>query len=193
MTTISSVLDSSKANAHENWVGRALPFPIIALQSYRGARRALYGMRVIGLLPWIPQHGTGRIRGVIEISWCAKSLTAFANYRPPKKEANAARFVYDPRQQIVVVGCPHWQPLDENGSPHQQLAQIIGAFARRPDGHFEYPDAAGGLLRRRTDGSLYTVEKSPHLGHNWTPTVRKDFIKFIRELTGILHERNEGS
>ena len=139
----------------------------------------------------MPAKGCGRAPGVIEIGWRSKSLAAFRAYRPPRRMSGAQRFVFDPEQEIMIVGVARWQYLAP-GSPHQQLAQVIGAYELQ-GGQLCYPHAAGGMLSKSNDGVLITNEKSPHLGHNWTPQVRGQFITFIQALTGMSHVHHPGS
>lgn len=139
----------------------------------------------------VPATGCGRVPGVIEVGWRAKSVAAFRAYRPPRRMGGAQRFVFDPKQEILVVGTARSRALAP-GSPHEQLAQVIGAYDMQ-DGRLSYPCAAGGMLSKTHEGTLITNEKSPHLGHNWTPQVREQFITFVQKITGLSHEHHPGS
>lgn len=154
-------------------------------------RLLLRGLRQLGCLPPMPVKGCGRVPGVIEIGWRSKSIAAFRAYRPPRRMSGAQRFVFDPKQEILVVGSARSQDLAP-GSPHEQLAQVIGAYDIQ-GGRPCYLHAAGGMLSRNNEGVLITNEKSPHLGHNWTPQVREQFIAFIRTLTRMSHVHHPGS
>lgn len=170
--------------------GRVLPLTVRVLQRSPASRVILRLLRRTGVLPFVPAHGSGRVPGVVEVGWNARSFAAFRTIVPPA-ESGSVRFVYDPTQQILVVGEPHWKGPAQ-GSPHEQLAQIIGAFTIS-SGRIEYPVAAGGMISRSPTGALLTTEKSPNLGRGWNSEVRRDFASFLQALTGLTHTHFPGA
>ena len=172
-------------------VAGRLAKPTQVLQRWMVGRFLLRVGRGLGLLSPVPAKGCGRVPGVIEVGWHAKSVSAFRNYRPPKRGGGAQRFVFDPVQQILIVGEVRRQPVAP-GSPHDQLAQVIGAFVIQGD-EIHYPHGTGGMLSRTEDGGVVTNEKSRNLGHNWTPDVRQQFRPFVPAVTGLMHHHYPGS
>ncbi len=70
--------------------GVRLPKLLLVLQRLAVGRCLLRIGRRMGLLTPIPAKGCGRVPGVIEISWHARSFSAFRGYRPPKKAGTEA-------------------------------------------------------------------------------------------------------
>jgi len=106
--------------------------------------------------------GSGPVPGVLEASDRAESLGALRNYYPK----NGVEYVFDPESGTFVVGTPAAR-AGLTGSPHEQLAQSIGANPAT---------VVGGTLTRTTDGVFVTTENSGHFWQNWSPEVRQQFI-----------------
>jgi RHS repeat-associated protein len=120
--------------------------------------------------------GSGPLPGVLEASGRIKSMEALRNYYPK----NAIEYVFDPVSGTFAVGRPQsWLKLD--GSPHEKLAQGIGADPSK---------VVGGMLWRRSDGTFVTSEFSGHYWQNWTPDVRKQFVDTMNEYgLDVVHGR----
>jgi Bacterial toxin 43 len=116
-------------------------------------------------------RGSGPVPGVLSVSPNSKSTRALQNYYPK----DPIEFVFDPSTNTFAVGKPK-DYLGLGGSPHQQLATSIGAD----------PDVVvGGMFSRGTDGRIITSEHSGHYWQNWTPEVRKQFVEFLENTTGL--------
>lgn len=96
---------------------------------------------------------------------------ALRNYSP---KGGGVEFVYDPATNTFVAG----RPLSGlfQGSPHEQLAQSIGA-ANRP--------VVGGTFRRGANGEIFTTENSGHYGPNWTDPIRQQFQNWLSNRVGV--------
>jgi filamentous hemagglutinin len=106
------------------------------------------------------------VAGVLEASGRTQSFGALRNYYPQ----NSVEYVFNPQTGQFVVGRPA-ASAGFNGSPHQQLAQSIGA---------DRSTVVGGTLTRRSDGVFVTTENSGHYWQNWTPAVREQFVDTMR-------------
>jgi len=53
------------------------------------------------------------------------------------------------------------------------------------------PSQLGGIFTRGTDGSIMTREASGHFWQNWTPTMREQFINYMKSLK-IMINHEEG-
>ncbi|MBD0376455.1 MAG: hypothetical protein ICV51_12585 [Flavisolibacter sp.] len=111
--------------------------------------------------------GSGPVSGVLEISANVKSVGAFLNYKP----SQAIEFVFDPATNRFLVGKPN---INLGGSPHQQLVKAGG---------LESDNIVGGMFKRGQNGELITNEFSGHFHQNWTPEIRKQFVKFMESQT----------
>jgi hypothetical protein len=78
--------------------------------------------------------------------------------------------VFDPETDTYAMGRPA-DYLGLKGSPHQQLAQVIGA---NPDSF------VGGMVSRGADGSLQWDEMSGHFYQNWTDQFRQQFVETMQ-------------
>ncbi len=114
--------------------------------------------------------GSGPVPGVIEVSALVKSIKAFLNYNP---KGGGIEYVFDPITNRFAVGRPRRGLFD--GSPHEQLAQSIGADPRT---------VVGGVFRRMPNGVPGFDEWSGHYYQNWTPAVRQQFTDFMQNMTG---------
>jgi len=59
------------------------------------------------------------------------------------------------------------------GSPHEQLARSIVA---------DESVVVGGIFQRSADGRILTNEQSGHFFQNWTPAIREQFVRVMKEL-----------
>jgi filamentous hemagglutinin len=101
-----------------------------------------------------------------------KSVKVFSNSTP---KSWIGEFVFDPIKKRFAMGVPQkW--LKMNGSPHQQLAEAIGADPRT---------VVGGTLRRGPAGEILTDQMSGHYHQNWTPQIEQQFEDFLRQKTGL--------
>ncbi len=106
--------------------------------------------------------GSGPVPGVLEASSRVKSFSAIQNYNPKAP----VEYVFDPTNGRFATGRPAtWTGL--NGSPHEQLAQSIGANPAT---------VVGGTLTRGNGGTFLTTEQSGHYWQNWTPEIRQQFV-----------------
>lgn len=119
--------------------------------------------------------GSGPKAGLIELSSSSKSNKALLNYKP----TGSIEFVYDFKNKKFVVGKPQ---EDLGGSPHQQLVKSIGAKG---------DNVVGGMFKVDGKGVIQTNEFSGHYGENWTPAIRKDFEKFMKQNTGKKIDHSE--
>ena len=103
---------------------------------------------------------------MLEASDRVQSLAALRNYKP----RGAIEYLFDPTTGRLTVGRPA-ASVGLKGSPHQQLAQSIGA---------DQSTVVGGMLRRGADGSLITDEMSGHFWQNWSPAVCDQFLSTMR-------------
>lgn len=110
--------------------------------------------------------GSGPVSGVLEVSGRVKSVGAFRNYNPRA----GAEYVFDPATSRFAVGRPA-ADSGLKGSPHQQLAESIGA---------DQSGVVGGMLRRGPGGEFITDEMSGHFYQNWTPEIRSQFTDFMQ-------------
>lgn len=109
--------------------------------------------------------GSGPVAGVLEVSGRVKSVGAFRNYNP----RGGVEYVFDPATSRFAVGRPG-AGSGLKGSPHQQLADSIGA---------DQSGVVGGMLRRGPGGEFITDEMSGHFYQNWTPAIRSQFVDFM--------------
>ncbi|MGD7075979.1 polymorphic toxin type 43 domain-containing protein, partial [Ralstonia pseudosolanacearum] len=114
--------------------------------------------------------GSGPVPGVIAIT-DSTSVGALKNYYP---SGGGIEFVYDPTTNTFAVGAPKVGLFD--GSPHQKLAQSIGANDQ---------NIVGGTFSRAADGSIATTENSGHYGQNWTPQIANQFQKWLSDRVGV--------
>ena len=110
--------------------------------------------------------GSGPVPGVLEVSGRVKSVRAFRNYNPQ----GGVEYVFDPATSRFAVGRPGLAS-GLKGSPHQQLADSIGA---------DQSGVVGGMLRRGSGGEFITDEMSGHFYQNWTPEIRSQFADFMQ-------------
>jgi hypothetical protein len=115
--------------------------------------------------------GSGPVPGVIEVSHRVQSIKTLLNYFP---RGGGVEFIFDPKKNIFIVGRPK-NPTAFNltGSPHEQLARSIGA---------DESVVLGGIFQRKSDGSIITTEASGHFWQNWTPEMRKKFVKEMNRM-----------
>ncbi len=92
---------------------------------------------------------------MLEASGRVKSFAALRNYNPK----GGAAYVFDPATGTFAVGRPA-ASAGLKGSPHEQLAQSIGA---------DSSSVVGGTLTRGSNGAFITTEQSGHYWQNWTP------------------------
>lgn len=129
--------------------------------------------------------GSGPATGVVELN-LQRPGSAFV--RKVIAEGGL-RFVFSPQRLRLVAGTvPRVYAL--SGSPHQQLAQLIGAAPRR------YKGFVGGTVHLDSSGSgearqlqIQTDEGSPHLGHNWTEADRNRLAMLMHH---VLHDFVQG-
>ncbi|CAI1728408.1 hemagglutinin repeat-containing protein [Serratia fonticola] len=119
---------------------------------------------------WPNTGGSGPVPGTIGIT-DKTSVAALNNYYP---KGRGVEFIYDPITNTFVTGRPASGLF--TGSPHQQLAQSIGA-ADRP--------IVGGTLMRKADGTFITTENSGHFGSNWNDAIRQQFQTWLSGRTGM--------
>jgi hypothetical protein len=110
--------------------------------------------------------GSGPVPGVLEASSRVKSFAALRNYNPK----GGVEFVFDPESGTFATGRPA-ASAGLKGSPHEQLAQSIGA---------DPSTVVGGTLTRGGPGQFLTTEQSGHFWQNWTPEVRAQFVETMR-------------
>ena len=116
--------------------------------------------------------GSGPVPGVLEVRSRVKSTAAFRNYNP---SSGTVEFVYDVQTNTFVVGKP--KPyMNLTGSPHQKLAESIGAEATH---------VVGGMFRRGPNGEIILNEHSGHFWQNWDkiPSVREKLKQFLEKMT----------
>ena len=110
--------------------------------------------------------GSGPVPGVLEASGRVKSFAALRNYNPN----GGIEYVFDPATGTFAVGRPA-ASAGLKGSPHEQLAQSIGANPST---------VVGGTLARGGNGAFITTEQSGHFWQNWTPEIRQQFVGTMR-------------
>jgi hypothetical protein len=106
------------------------------------------------------------VPGVLEASSRVKSFGALRNYYPK----NGVEYVFDPETGTFAVGRPA-ASAGLRGSPHEQLAQSIGANPST---------VVGGTLTRGSDWVFETTEMSGHHWQNWIPVIRQQFVDTMR-------------
>ncbi len=104
--------------------------------------------------------GSGPAPGVLGVNSSSKSIKAIQNYYPKQ---GGIEFVFDYKTNTFVVGKPIKSGF---GSPHQNLADTIGANTT---------SAVGGSFTRGPNRKILTNEHSGHFGEYWTPEIRKQF------------------
>lgn len=126
-----------------------------------------------------PVGGSGPAPGVIGIS-DSTSVRALQNYFPRN---GGIEYVYDPTTNLFATGAPRTGLFV--GSPHQQLAQSIGAI--------DNPSLVGGSMRRGPNGEFFTTENSGHYGVKWNDATRTQFQHWFSGRVGrpVIHERWE--
>ncbi|MDO8312664.1 MAG: hemagglutinin repeat-containing protein [Sideroxyarcus sp.] len=121
-------------------------------------------------LGWPGSGGAGPVPGTIGIT-DNTAVDALKNYSP---KGGGVEFVYDPSTNTFVAGRPSVGLF--SGSPHEQLAQSIGA-ANRP--------IVGGTFHRGANGEIITNENSGHYGQNWTDPIRQKFQIWLNSRLGL--------
>lgn len=111
--------------------------------------------------------GSGPVSGVLAVNANSKSVRAIQEYYPSE---GAVEFVFDTRTNTFAVGKPNDGSI--MGSPHQRLAASIGADGRT---------IVGGMFKRGPNGEILTNEFSGHYWQNWTPEIRQQFERVMRE------------
>jgi filamentous hemagglutinin len=111
--------------------------------------------------------GSGPVSGVLEASSNVKSVAALRNYKPQR----GVEYVFDATNGRFAVGRPA-ASTGLRGSPHEQLAQSIGANPST---------VVGGTLTRDARGVFNTTENSGHYWQNWTNEIRQQFVSAMRE------------
>lgn len=106
--------------------------------------------------------GSGPVSGVLSASTSSRSLAALRNYQP---KGGGVEYVFDPATNTFAAGRPA-AGAGLQGSPHQQLAQSIGA---------DTDTVVGGTFTRGSDGAFITTENSGHFWQNWNPEIRQQF------------------
>jgi len=106
--------------------------------------------------------GSGPVPGVLSASPASQSVAALRNYRP---RGGGVEYVFDPMTSTFAAGRPS-ATAGLSGSPHQQLAQSIGANPQT---------VVGGTFTRGIDGVFITTENSGHFWQNWNSQVRQQF------------------
>lgn len=133
--------------------------------------------------------GSGPVTGVVELN-----LQRPARVFVRKVIAEGGlRFVFNPQRLRLVAGTVS-RVYALSGSPHQQLAQLIGATPGR------YQGFLGGTVHLEFSGSgdtrqlqLLTDEGSPHLGHNWTIADRNRLAMLMHHvLYGFVQGEQQG-
>ncbi|MGO4652262.1 polymorphic toxin type 43 domain-containing protein [Arthrobacter sp. 2RAF22] len=127
-----------------------------------GAAEAETGSAARGMLA-----GSGPVSGVLEASSRVKSLAALRNYYP---KGGGVEYVFDPETGTFATGVVD-PSAGLTGSPHEQLAQSIGANPAT---------VVGGTLTRGADGAFNTTEQSGHFWRNWSPEIRQQFVDTMR-------------
>lgn len=113
-------------------------------------------------------RGSGPVAGVLEVSEGVASVEAFRNYRP----GTGVEFVFDIKSERFLVGVPAaWVRL-RVGSPHENLASLLGGDTRH---------IVGGVFIRDEEGVAHTSEASGHLWQNWTDEIRTRFVQVMSE------------
>jgi RHS repeat-associated protein len=110
--------------------------------------------------------GSGPVSGVLEASAGSKSFAALRNYNPRR----GVEYVFDPTNGKFAVGRPS-AGAGLRGSPHEQLAQSIGANPST---------VVGGTLTRGASGIFKTTENSGHFWQNWTNEIRQQFVRTMQ-------------
>ena len=140
---------------------------------FRLGRSAFGGISVVTSATNKILRGSGPVPGVIEVSPRVQSTKVLQYYYPKQ---GGIEFVFDPKTNTFAVGKPH-PSTGFTGSPHQKLAQSIGA---------EEATLVGGTFRRGENGEILTDELSGHYGEKWTDSIRKQFVQFMEEATGLV-------
>ncbi|MFS1514767.1 polymorphic toxin-type HINT domain-containing protein [Chengkuizengella sp. SCS-71B] len=122
-------------------------------------------------------NGSGPAPGVIGVNANSKSVEALKNYYPKN---DGVEFVFDAKTNTFVVGSPKSGSFE--GSPHQKLAQTIGA-----DGG---ENTLGGTFSRGSNGEIITTENSGHYGTNWTSELRQQYQDVMKSYgIEVQHEK----
>ena len=80
-------------------------------------------------------------------------------------------YVFDPNSGVFALGAPKPHVKFPSGSPHQQLAQAIGAD---PD------TVVGGIAHGSGNGVLLLDSQSGHYWMNWTEEVGTQLVEMLR-------------
>lgn len=127
---------------------------------------------------WPGKGGSGPVPGTIGIT-DETAVGALKNYNP---KGDGIEFVYDPFTDTFVTGKPARGLFD--GSPHEQLAQSIGAGDK---------PVVGGTMSRGENGEFFTTENSGHYGQNWNDSIRDQFEAWLSDRLGVpVKHRNWG-
>ena len=124
-------------------------------------------------------HGTGPLKGTIEVSLNVKSIKKFLSFEKEK----IVDFVYDIKTNRLLM----YQSSDVTGG-HTTLHNLLGISQDK---------ALGGRLRFSSDGKFITSEWSGHTGQNWEliENARSSFKSFIESLNNgqIIHIHKTGA
>lgn len=115
-------------------------------------------------------RGSGPVPGVLEVSDRVKSVAQFKNYFP--KEGTMIEFVFDADSNTFLVGKPHGR--QGAASPHQKLVLSLNK-----KGNY-----VGGMFKREGN-TIVTDEYSGHSGHKWNDQIRKQFVNYMEQKTGL--------
>lgn len=115
--------------------------------------------------------GSGPRPGVLSASPGSRSV-AQINRHP-----GGVEYVFDPDSGVFALGSRATSSYRGGLSPHEQLADAIGANSRT---------VVGGVARRGDDGLLYFDEMSGHYWQNWTNDARASFLDAL-DSYGIRH------
>lgn len=130
----------------------ALGFGVGRVATSAAAKLAASGASSAG------NSGSGSAAGVLEASASSRSVGAINSWNAKR----GVEFVFSPGSGRFAMGRPA-PSAGLTGSPHQQLAQAIGADA---------DTVVGGILNRGSNGALVWNEQSGQFWENWTPTNR---------------------
>lgn len=106
----------------------------------------------------------------LRIEIVSKALKAKENDFP--KEGTMIEFVFDADSNTFVVGKPHGR--EAAVSPHQRLVLSLNK-----KGNY-----VGGMFKRQGN-TIITDESSGHYGHKWNDQIRKQFVNYMEQKTGL--------
>lgn len=104
--------------------------------------------------------GSGPQAGIIGLNSSSKSNGALLNYYPKNVE-----YIFDPTTSTFLVGGR------KSPAMHEYLANSINADRSK---------VVGGHVYRGNDGVFLMNERSGHFWQNWTPEIRKQFVKTMQ-------------